>query len=89
MDQISGGSGPSDKGGVGPPDPEIRQGVGPGLKKFFLRPFGPQFALKSRGGGGGKLDSSSGSANENAARCVKRLVECANSIFFENFCKLF
>ena len=45
--QIKGG------GGVGPPDPKIRQGVGPGLKKFFfLRPFGPQFALKSRGGGG-------------------------------------
>ena len=47
MDQISGGSGPSDKGGegwgwgvVGPPDPEIRQGVGPGLKKFFLGPSG-------------------------------------------------
>ena len=57
MDQISGGSGPSDKGGgggVGPPDPKIRQGVGPGLKKIFLRPFGPQFALKSRGGGGGQ-----------------------------------
>ena len=44
MDQISGGSGPSDKGGgggrwgmAGHPDPEIRQGVagaGPGLKNF-------------------------------------------------------
>ena len=63
VDQISGGSGPSDKGGVGPPDPEIRQGVGPGLKKFFLRPFGPQFALKSRGGGGGQLDTATGTPN--------------------------
>ena len=38
----SGGSRPSDKGGPGHPDPEIRGG---GL------PFGPHFGLKIRGGG--------------------------------------
>ena len=39
----SGGSRPSDKGGPGHPDPEIRGG---GL------PFGPHFGLKIRGGPG-------------------------------------
>ena len=37
--QIKGGRG-GEGGVVGPPDPEIRQGVGPGLKKFFLGPSG-------------------------------------------------
>ena len=32
--------------GGGPPDPD------PGLQKVFFRPFGPQFGLKIRGGGG-------------------------------------
>ena len=47
--QIRGG------GGGGHPDPEIR-GRGPGLKKCFLRPFGPQFGQKisAVGGGGGE-----------------------------------
>ena len=59
VDQISGGSGPSDKGGEG-------WGWGGGRssrpwdkargwarsQKIFFRPFGPQFALKIRGGGG-------------------------------------
>ena len=36
--------------GGGHPDPEIRGK--PGLKKFFFRPYGPQFGLKIRGGGG-------------------------------------
>ena len=44
--QIRGGG-----GGGGHPDPEIR-GRGPGLKKCFFRPFGPQFGQKIRGGGG-------------------------------------
>ena len=39
-------------GGVGGHlDPEIRGK--PGLKKFFFRPYGPQFGLKLRGKGGG------------------------------------
>ena len=42
--QIRGGGG----GGGGRPDPEIR-GRGPGLKKCFFRPFGPQFGQKIRG----------------------------------------
>ena len=33
------------------PDPEIT-GEGRGIKKNFFRPFGPQFGLKIRGGGG-------------------------------------
>ena len=33
----------------GDPDPEIE---GSGFKKNFFRPFGPQFGLKLRGGGG-------------------------------------
>ena len=44
-----GGSRPSDKGGGG------------ASKKFFW-PFGPQFTLTIRGGGGGPLGPSSGSA---------------------------
>ena len=72
------------------PDPEIRRGGGDWARspKNFFGPFGTQFGLKIRGSGG-KQDTSSGSANEKAARCVKRLVECASSLFFENFCKLF
>ena len=43
------------RGGGGHSDPEIRWG--PGLKKIFFQPFGPQFRLKIRqwgswGGGG-------------------------------------
>ena len=41
----SGRSRPSDKGGPGHPDPEIR-GRGGGVKKSFFR---PQFGLKIRG----------------------------------------
>ena len=37
-------------GGGGNPDPEIR-GRSP-VSKIFFRPFGPQFGLKIRGGGG-------------------------------------
>ena len=44
----SGGSSPSDEGGPGHPDPEIRGGGGGGLKKIFL---GPLFGLEIRGGG--------------------------------------
>ena len=37
-------------GGLGHPDPEIREG---GVsKKFCFRPFGPQSGLKIRGGAG-------------------------------------
>ena len=43
------GSKPSDKGGGGHPDPEIR-GMGRS-KKNFSRPFGPQFSPKVRGAG--------------------------------------
>ena len=45
----SGVSRPSDEGGPGHPDPEIR-GRGGGFKKSF---FGPQFGLEIRGRGGG------------------------------------
>ena len=39
-------------GGGGNSDPEIREGrVSP---KNFFRPFGPQFGLKIRAGGGGR-----------------------------------
>ena len=45
----SGESRPSDKGeGGGHPDPEMRGEV----SKTFFRPFGPQFDLKIRQGGG-------------------------------------
>ena len=45
----SGGSSPSDEGGPGHPDPEIRgRGGGGGFKKSFL---GPLFGLEIRGGG--------------------------------------
>ena len=44
----SGGSSPSDEGGPGHPDPEIRGRGGGGGKKSF---FGPLFGLEIRGGG--------------------------------------
>ena len=49
----NGGSTPSDRGGGGGgnSDPEIREG--PVSPKNFFRPFGPQFGLKIRAGGGG------------------------------------
>ena len=50
--ESSGGSRRSGKGGGGGggyPDPELREARSP--KNFFL-PFGPQFGLKIRGGGG-------------------------------------
>ena len=49
----SGGSRPSDKGGPGHPDPEIRVGgggAGDGLKKFFS---GLWASVWSKNGGGG------------------------------------
>ena len=46
--KYSGGFRPSDNGGPGHPDPEIRRGRF--LKKYFFRPFGPQFGLEIRGG---------------------------------------
>ena len=49
--QIRGGGGR--RVGGGHLDPEIR-GVR-SQKKFFSRPFGPQFGLKIRGGGGGRV----------------------------------
>ena len=88
VDQISGGSGPSDKGGEG-------WGWGGGRssrpwdkargwarsQKIFFRPFGPQFALKIRGGGG-KPDTSPESSTENAARwCEKACWMCQLRIF--------
>ena len=39
------------RGVGGHPDPEIRGK--PGFKKFFFRPYGPQFGLKLRGKGDG------------------------------------
>ena len=52
LSKISGGSRPSNKGGLrgqgcGHPDPEIRGR--PGRKKFQFQPFRPQFGLKIRG----------------------------------------
>ena len=47
---FSGGSRPSDKGGPGNPDPEIRGKVR--SQKNFFPHFGPQFGLKIRGGPG-------------------------------------
>ena len=44
-----GGSKPSDNGGPGHPDPEIRRWGARSLKQNFFRPFGPQFGLKIRG----------------------------------------
>ena len=44
-----GGSKPSDKGGPGHPDPEIRRWGARSLKQNFFRPFGPQFGLKISG----------------------------------------
>ena len=36
------------------PDPDLQgEGGRDGLKKIFFQPFGPQFGLKIRGGGGG------------------------------------
>ena len=45
----SGGSRPSDTGGGGHPNPEIRGGAG--LQNKFLRPFGPHFGKKKIRGG--------------------------------------
>ena len=46
MQRVSNGrSRPSDKGGVGAVS-----------IIFFFRPYGPQFGLKTRGGGGAPLD---------------------------------
>ena len=45
----SGGSRPSDKGGGGHPDPEIRGG--PGLKKIFFSALRASFWSKNKGGG--------------------------------------
>ena len=47
--QIKGGGGGG--GGGGHPDPEIK-GEAPVLPKNCFRPFGPQFGLKIRRGGG-------------------------------------
>ena len=43
-----GGSKPSDNGGPGHPDPEIRRWGARSLKQNFFRLFGPQFGLKIR-----------------------------------------
>ena len=40
---FSGGSRPSDKGGPGHPDPEMRGGGGGSVSKIFFRPFRPHF----------------------------------------------
>ena len=45
---LSGRSRPSDNGGFGHPDPEIREGGGRSQINFF-QPFGPQFGLKNKG----------------------------------------
>ena len=57
-------------------------------KKFFW-PFGTQFDLKITGGGGASRTPPLDSPLKMLPDGVKRLVECANSLFFENFCKLF
>ena len=57
-DRWGGGGG----AGGGNSDPEIREG--PVSQKIFFRPFGPQFGLKIRAGGGaGPPVPSPGSAN--------------------------
>ena len=95
VDQISGGSRPSDKRGGG-------VGMGGGRssrpwdkargwarsQKIFFRPFGPQFALKIRGVGASRTPPLNPPLKM-LPDGVKRLVECANSVFLENFCKLF
>ena len=48
MVSVSGGSRPSDDGGPGHPDPEIKLGGGGRSQKIFFRLFGPQFGLKIR-----------------------------------------
>ena len=45
MVSVSGGSRPSDNGGPGHPDPEIKWGWGRSQKIFF-RLFGPLFGIK-------------------------------------------
>ena len=50
---IRGGGGGGGEVGSGHPDPKNKAGRTP--KKFF-RPFGPQFALKIRDGGGAGAD---------------------------------
>ena len=95
VDQISGGFGPSDKGlggwGVaGHPDPEITRGLGLVSKKIILALRASVWSKNNEEGGGGAnrtppLDP----PLQMLPNGVKRLVECANSLFFENFCKLF
>ena len=43
-------------------DPDLQIREGPGLQKYFFRPFGPQFGLKISDGGGGGGSPSSRSA---------------------------
>ena len=66
------------------PDLQIRRwwgGEGAQKKKVFLRPFGPQFGLKIKGGGGvGHQGPSPGSATEMQLHgTVFLCLVCANS----------
>ena len=67
------------------PDLQIRRwggggGGGGAKKKIFLRPFGPQFSLKIKGGGVGHQGPSPGSATEmQLYGTVFLCLVCANS----------
>ena len=85
--QIRDGGGGGMEGGRSSRPRDKAGGLGPVSKIFFLS-LRDSVWSKNKGEWGSKHDTSSGSANEKAARCVKRLVECASSLFFENFCFL-
>ena len=59
------------------PDREIRGGGwgGTGLKNNFFRPFGPQFGLKIRGGGGGGSPGSDTDNCNEMARGIDNAVQ--------------
>ena len=58
------------------PDPDLEIGGGERggvVSKTFLRPFGPQFGLKIRGGGAAPLDLSLGKILTDKARVLTSL----------------
>ena len=62
------------------PDLQIRRWGEGAQKKVFLRPFGPQFGLKIKGGGVGHQGPSPGSATEMQLHgTVFLCLVCANS----------
>ena len=81
---------------AGHPDPEITRGLGPVSKKIILALRASVWSKNNeegegegRGGGQANRTPPLDPPLQMLPDGVKRLVECANSLCFENFCKLF